>query len=324
MNYIVFDLEWNQPSDGKKAEERELLFEVIEIGAVKLDENLKIIGKFTQLVRPKVYKTLNWRIKNLLHITMRELEIQGKPFPEALDRFLKWCGDEEYIFCSWGIQDLTELQRNIRYYNLKPLSTHPIPYYNIQKFFGIYINEPTKSKSLEDAVTMTGVRKGAAFHRAYDDAYYTAKVFNLIPKEIYEGNYTYDLYHLPVSEEDELTSVLEDGRVERISMGFENKNDILQTERLTGFVCGKCGGEAGEVVLDWYSKNSHVFYGIGRCPRGHGYIEGKIRIRKNDLGLHYAEIEMKPTDEAGYLASVDRHDKYQNKEAHIDEDDSEE
>ena len=38
MNYIVFDLEWNQCPYGKERENRRLPFEILEIGAVKLDE----------------------------------------------------------------------------------------------------------------------------------------------------------------------------------------------------------------------------------------------------------------------------------------------
>ena len=37
MNYIVFDLEWNQCPDGKEKEIKDMPFEIIEIGAVKLD-----------------------------------------------------------------------------------------------------------------------------------------------------------------------------------------------------------------------------------------------------------------------------------------------
>ena len=37
MNYIVFDLEWNQCLTERK--EIKIAFEIIEIGAVKLDEN---------------------------------------------------------------------------------------------------------------------------------------------------------------------------------------------------------------------------------------------------------------------------------------------
>ena len=35
MNYIVFDLEWNQNPSGKKTRNDRLPFEIIEIGAVK-------------------------------------------------------------------------------------------------------------------------------------------------------------------------------------------------------------------------------------------------------------------------------------------------
>ena len=39
MNYIVFDLEWNQNPAGKKSRNDRLPFEIIEIGAVKVNEN---------------------------------------------------------------------------------------------------------------------------------------------------------------------------------------------------------------------------------------------------------------------------------------------
>ena len=46
MNYIVFDLEWNQSPEGKERSDRYLQFEIVEIGAVKLDQNRKPIGSF--------------------------------------------------------------------------------------------------------------------------------------------------------------------------------------------------------------------------------------------------------------------------------------
>ena len=38
MKYIVLDLEWNQSARGKSFEKKEIPFEIIQIGAVKLDE----------------------------------------------------------------------------------------------------------------------------------------------------------------------------------------------------------------------------------------------------------------------------------------------
>lgn len=48
MNYVVVDFEWNQACYGKGSENRKIPFEIIEIGAVKLDENLKEIDRFSR------------------------------------------------------------------------------------------------------------------------------------------------------------------------------------------------------------------------------------------------------------------------------------
>ena len=49
MNYIVLDLEFNQPYNFKTGKRSPLVaecpFEIIQIGAVKLDENFNITGK---------------------------------------------------------------------------------------------------------------------------------------------------------------------------------------------------------------------------------------------------------------------------------------
>lgn len=45
MNYIVVDFEWNQTSYGKGSENRKIPFEIIEIGAVKLNEKRKEVDR---------------------------------------------------------------------------------------------------------------------------------------------------------------------------------------------------------------------------------------------------------------------------------------
>ena len=44
MKYIVLDLEWNQSNTGKEKEVEQLPAEIIEIGAIKLDEAGVIVG----------------------------------------------------------------------------------------------------------------------------------------------------------------------------------------------------------------------------------------------------------------------------------------
>ena len=66
MNYIVCDLEFNQkyiPSNTTDKNNNEsidstmkqLPFEIIQIGAVKINENLEITSNFNELIRPIVY-----------------------------------------------------------------------------------------------------------------------------------------------------------------------------------------------------------------------------------------------------------------------------
>ena len=54
-NYIVFDLEWNQSIEGKEHSIEHFPFEIIEIGAVKLDERRNMVSEFHGLITPQVY-----------------------------------------------------------------------------------------------------------------------------------------------------------------------------------------------------------------------------------------------------------------------------
>ena len=56
MEYIVVDFEWNQSSYGKGTGKKNLPFEIIEIGAVKLDEDRHIIDTFEAVIHPKFIK----------------------------------------------------------------------------------------------------------------------------------------------------------------------------------------------------------------------------------------------------------------------------
>lgn len=136
MNYIVFDLEWNQGIAGKReSSHEEIPFEIIEIGAIKLDKRKNIIGQFQKIIKPSVYKKMPDIIEDMLHVDMKELKA-GTPFPEAAEEFLAWCG-EDFMFCSWGSLDLLELQRNMKYYQMPALAAGPICFLDIQKLFGI-------------------------------------------------------------------------------------------------------------------------------------------------------------------------------------------
>ena len=77
MNYIVFDLEFNQGYNFEKGTKSiinpKCPFEIIQIGAVKLNENFETVGTLDVLVKPEIYTELNPFVKEITGITMEEL-----------------------------------------------------------------------------------------------------------------------------------------------------------------------------------------------------------------------------------------------------------
>lgn len=116
-NYIVFDLEWNQSANGKERSIPHFPFEIIEIGAVKLNEAFQMVDEFHRLIRPQVYTQMHHAISEVTHMDMKELRNSGELFPDAAADFLSWCGGDA-VFCTWGNMDLLELQRNMDYYHM--------------------------------------------------------------------------------------------------------------------------------------------------------------------------------------------------------------
>lgn len=288
MNYVVFDLEWNQPSDGKTSRERDLLFEIIEIGAVKLDSEGNKIAEFSETIKPQVYNKLNFHIQKMLGIRMSDLK-HSPTFPIVAKRFLKWCGDD-VIFCTWGSQDLTELQRNISYYDMKPMSDGPIMFYNLQKIYADHIGGEAQAYNLESAVDNLGITKDIPFHRAYADAYYTAKIMAMMNKDCFYKGRSFDLYHLPRSEKEEIYDVI-DSESLFVSKGYTDRSEITGNRKLMAMTCAKCKKRSLRPKVRWFSSNSKLYYGAAVCMV-HGPIKCRLKLKHSDQGLVYIEKTM--------------------------------
>jgi inhibitor of KinA sporulation pathway (predicted exonuclease) len=281
MNYIVIDLEWNQPDDADTAEVNGLPFEIIEIGAIKINDKRVMVSEFSELVRPQVYHELNHITSRLIHMQMNELE-RGKPFPEVMNRFLEWCGDDEYRFCTWGPLDLTELQRNMQYYNMEPLSKGPIEFIDVQKLYTLIYEEDKKNKrTLESAVDELKIAKDIPFHRAFSDAYYTSKVMLQMYKDDAEkfSYLSYNLYHPPLTRADEI-KVQFDTYTKYISRVFSDKTEALTDREVTSSKCYLCHCNLKKKIK-WFTPNGKRYYCLAYCEK-HGYLKGKIRIYRTD------------------------------------------
>ena len=60
MNYIILDLEWNQSNTSKEEICKVLPFEIIEIGAIKLDEYRQKTDEFNELIKPQIYHEMHY------------------------------------------------------------------------------------------------------------------------------------------------------------------------------------------------------------------------------------------------------------------------
>lgn len=289
MNYIVLDLEWNQGTVENTI--HEMPFEIVEIGAVKLNGQFEIVDTFQILIRPSVYMEMSQEIHTIVHLSMEELCQYGVPFTEAAGGFFEWCGREPYRFCTWGSMDLTELQRNLVYFHVTvPFST-PVFYYNIQRCFAIQFPD-MGACALEAAVERLNFAKGG-FHRALDDAQHTARILKRLNKQVLLHNYSVDCYHNPQKRSEEL-HLTYTSHYYYVSREFASKEQAMQDKVVRSTRCYLCGQPAKRRIR-WYAANSRVYYCQAWCPQ-HGFIVGKIRMKKTDAGGVYAEKFLKLAD----------------------------
>ena len=240
-----------------------------------------MIDEFNQLVKPAVYQHMHKITSNLIHLHMKDLQ-KGRPFVEVMGDFLSWCG-EDYIFCTWGPLDLYELQRNMRYYHMEPLAGKPICFLDVQKLFSIAFEDKKQRRSLEYAIDYLKIEKDIPFHRAFSDAYYTARILSCLEEEILE-NYSIDTYILPKNRQEEIHVMFHD-YMKYISREFPDKQRALEDREVISTKCYLCHKNLRKKIR-WFSPNGKHYYSVSHCPV-HGYMKSKIRIRKSESDSIY-------------------------------------
>ncbi len=180
MEYVVFDLEFNQGfnrSKNKTISDERCPFEIIQIGAIKLDSSFNIIDTFDSFVKPTIYKSIHPYIGKMTGITMADVA-NAPTFINVYKEFKKFISSsKKTVLCVWGTADLKELYRNITYFGL-PNKNLPKHYINVQSYASKYFDLPSgKSIGLRKASENLDLDTNKSFHNAFNDAYYTAQVF---------------------------------------------------------------------------------------------------------------------------------------------------
>lgn len=193
MNYIIFDLEFNQKfsdsSDVESIKNPKLPFEIIQIGALKLNENFQAISEFNALVKPTVYPIIHPYIENLTKITNEKVSSCNN-FVQVYEDFKRFVGEDETVLCVWGMVDIKELLRNIKYFNF-PTPSFSKYFIDIQRHASRYLKVPKQAQvGLRTAIELLNIPIDGEFHDAFYDAYYTAEVF----KKIYDDSIKPSIY----------------------------------------------------------------------------------------------------------------------------------
>ncbi|MDO4345598.1 MAG: 3'-5' exonuclease [Eubacteriales bacterium] len=282
MNYIVFDLEWNQCPDGKQREKRDIPFEILEIGAIKLNSEKKEIGRFHEYIKPTVYRRLHSHTREIIHISQARLR-SADTFPAVIERFHNWCGSDVH-YCIWGSLDLLELQRNIRHHKIPNFFPFPLKYYDIQKIFSLTFEDGKTRRTLEYAVDFLGIKKDIPFHEALSDAYYTAAVMQRLEDDRLLPFFSIDYFRIPSSRNEEIFTVFET-YAKYVSRKFRTKSEAMHDRTVRSAKCYLCG-ENTLPVTPWFPSGSKNYLSLSHCPR-HGYLKGKIRLKKAEDGRGY-------------------------------------
>ncbi len=173
MKYIIIDLEWNGAFSGRL---ERYFNEIIEIGAVALNDDLNIIDEFSVLVSPKFNKKLSGRVKRLTHISNREVS-GGVDFLTAYELLGRWAGNDENCVMSFGTGDILVLMENLEAYKRHREIAFMHNYCDIQMLCQQNMDvENGLQLGLSAMAEKLGIEVGSMdMHRALDDSMVSAE-----------------------------------------------------------------------------------------------------------------------------------------------------
>ena len=181
MIHIVVDLEMNPVRQNLKEVRRYLTDEVIEIGAVKLDDKFNQISEFQCYVRPE-HSKITRHIKKLTGITDELLEDKNV-FAVEFKNFMDWIVADEVTIYSWSNSDINQLKSECAF-KLKDFDTQWLEdhWVDLQKQFddriGLHNN-----LALNHAVGAMNKNFKGTQHTALADAINTAAILTLMQDE---------------------------------------------------------------------------------------------------------------------------------------------
>jgi len=252
MKYIIIDLEWNGAPLYKTGG---YFNEIIEIGAVRLDEELRQIDTFQALVQPKIHKKLTGRVKRLTHISNDEVR-NARRFKETYRDFQNWLGSEENCVLTWGSGDILVLLENFEQLGIKNGISSIHNYCDAQAICQRALDiDSSKQPGLSAVAEQLGIECGdMEMHRALDDSIVSAECLRRAWKQ--------ELF-------DELRSRVDEEFIRRITFKTVIISDIknpLIDRNLFRQRCPECGSRMRRTgAITSRNRGFSVDYHCSKC-----------------------------------------------------------
>lgn len=113
MNYLVIDLEMCKVPKDYRNKNYKYASEIIQIGAVLLDERYRRRDEICLYVHPE-HGVIDNFIANMTGIKNRQIKNAPK-LRERLLELTEWIGDREYQVFAWSNSDFSQLSHEVRY-----------------------------------------------------------------------------------------------------------------------------------------------------------------------------------------------------------------
>ena len=297
MNYVVVDLEWNQAMSSKSSVFNKLPIhlrgEIIQIGAVMLNEDMTPGEEFQIDVKPVYFKRMHYKVKKLTGFDKERLS-HGVPFREAFRQFREWCG-EEVSFITWGYDDQGIMEQNIIIHDLD--WDWIAGWINLQLIYNLQTGGDKNQKSLGTAMEHFGIEQTRVAHDALGDAYNTALVCSRL--DMARGLADYDSAPEILARRMPKAPRRESDGPEPIAhaafQGYASKGDAFADKALSEPRCPICGGPLG--FTKWVNQGDHRYMNLAECPDD-GKLLLRIRFKHQSDGSYSAACLAYNADEA--------------------------
>ena len=280
MSYIVLDLEWNQAMSSNASIFNylpiRLAGEIIQIGAVKLDDNLYPAQEYKSDVKPVYFRRMHYKVKKLTGIDKERLN-QSDTFPVVFEQFREWCG-EYPIFITWGNDDRRIMEQNIIVHDLD--WDWIGDWINLQFIYNMQTGGDKNQKALATAMEHFAIEQTRVAHDALGDAYNTALVCSHLDLEAGLDEYEEASHALPAKSNADNNGGDSPEALEHSTFsGYAARSEAFADIQVSRASCPICASPLSEGR--WVNQGDRRYMNLCECAE-HGKFLVRLKFRKDE------------------------------------------